>query len=149
MAYYSGPNGELWIDGSRAGQVRNWSFTTSVQTLDTTALGQTDTTAEYGLRNTSGTCSLFYWQDTPGSGGSCSTLINSIVQGRTASDTRGVAQAPAITSLRLRVNDGTADGRYIRGECLITSASMNMAQGEIFSAQITFQMIGAPTEVTL
>ena len=149
MAYYSGPNGELWINGSVAGQVRGWAFATTVQTLDTTALGQTDTTAEYGLRNTSGTCSLFYWQDTPGSGGSCSSLINSIVQGRTATDTRGVAQAPAITSLRLRVNDGTADGRYIKGECLITSATMSMAQGEIFSADISFQFIGAPVEVTL
>ncbi len=149
MAYYSGANGEMWIGGVKAGQVKNWAFGTTVATLDTTALGQTDGTSAYGLRNTAGSCSLFYHQDLPGSGGSCSDLIGKVLQGRTATAEAGVAQAPEQVELKLRVNDGTTQGRFIEGEVLITTAAMTMAQGEVFSADIGFQFVGAPLEVSL
>ena len=149
MAYYSGPNGELWIDGNVAGQVRNWSFATTVALMDTTALGQTDGTSTYGLRNTAGSCSLFYWQDGANKGGDCSTLIQHVVQGRTNVAVQGVAAAPRHVNLRLKVDDGSTNGRFIRGEVLITTATMSMAHGEIFSAEIGFQFLGAPVEATL
>ena len=149
MAYYSGPNGELWIDGAVAGQVKDWRFTTTVAVMDTTALGQTDGTSNYGLRNTAGSCTLFYWQDGANTGGDCSTLIQHVVQGRTNVAVQGVAAAPRHVNLRLKVDDGSTDGRYIRGEVLITAVNMAMSQGEIFSANIGFQFIGAPVEATL
>jgi len=149
MAYYSGANGELWIGGVRAGQVKNWSFGSTVATLDTTALGQTDGTVTYGLRTTAGNCSLFYHQELPGSGGSCSDLIRTVVQGRTSNAVPGVAKAPAQVDIKLRVNDGTTKGRFIEGEVLITTASMTMTQGTVFSADVGFQFVGAPVEVLL
>tara|TARA_R100001530_G_scaffold83483_1_gene58229 strand:- start:494 stop:946 length:453 start_codon:yes stop_codon:yes gene_type:complete len=150
MTYYSGANGDFWIAGTSVARVQKWAFNTTVALLDTTSLGDTDATSVYGIRNTAGSCSLFYWQDNQAQG-DCSKLIRNIVQGRTGSSTTvpGKATAPQSTSLRLRLIDGSTDGRFIRGEVLLTSATMTMAQGDVFSADITFQFLGAPVEATL
>ena len=148
MTYYSGANGDLWIAGTAVARVQKWTFSTTVAVLDTTPLGDTDATSAYGVRRTAGSCSLFYWQDGTAQG-DCSRLIRNIVQGRTNVATQGVATAPQHTSLRLRLNDGSTNGRFIRGEVLLTAATMTMAQGDVFSADITFQFLGAPVEATL
>jgi len=153
MAYYSGANGELWIAGKTVARVQKWTFSTTVAVLDTTPLGDTDATSAYGVRRTAGSCSLFYWQD-GNKQGDCSKLIQNIVKGRTTSTVQGIAAVPAVTSLRLRLDDGTVVsgtnvGKFIRGEVLLTSATMTMAQGDVFSADVTFQFIGAPVQATL
>ena len=148
MPYYSGANGDLQVGGTSIARVQKWAFSTTVALLDTTALGDTDAMSTYGVRNTAGSCSLFYWQDGQAQG-DCSRLIRNIVQGRTNVATQGVATAPQHTSLRLRLNDGSTNGRFIRGEVLLTAATMTMAQGDVFSADVTFQFLGAPVEATL
>ena len=52
--YYSGKDGELYIEGTKAAKVQNWSFSESMATLDTTGLGDTDRTLEPGIRSYSG-----------------------------------------------------------------------------------------------
>ena len=153
MTYYSGANGDFWIAGTSVARVQKWAFNTTVALLDTTPLGDTDATSVYGIRNTAGSCSLFYWQD-GNKQGDCSKLIQNIVKGRTTSTVQGIAAVPAVTSLRLRLDDGTVVsgtnvGKFIRGEVLLTSATMTMAQGDVFSADVTFQFIGAPVQATL
>lgn len=148
MAFYSGKDGELWIDGKKAARVRAWSVSSSVTTLDTTSLEQTDRTVISGIRSTSGNCSLFYYEATPGSSGDCGTLLKKVMQAATTSDT-GIAPAPQNVQLKLRVDDGTTIGRYIEGDCVITSASMTMAVGEVLSADVAFEFNGAPTSVVL
>ena len=155
MPYYSGANGDLQVGGSSIARVQKWAFSTTVALLDTTALGQTDATSVYGVRNSAGSCTLFYWQDGTAQG-DCSRLIRNIIQGRTTpgAGTPGNATDPQVTSLRLRLNDGTVVsgtnvGKFIRGEVLLTSATMTMAQGDVFSADVTFQFLGAPVEATL
>jgi len=149
MAYYSGPNGQLLINGQIAGQVRSWAFSTTVASLDTTSLGDTDSTLVPGLRSTSGTCSVFYHQTLPGSGGSASTLLTNIIHERLVGDTPGVAPHTVPITLRLKIADGSIGGRYVEGEVLITQASMSMSQSEVTAANIGFSFNGAPTGVVL
>ena len=64
-----------------------------------------------------------------------------------AADGQGV-EAEQVT-LRLKVEDGTVEGKYIEGECLLTSASMQMAVGEVLSAEIAFEFVGAPRDMLI
>lgn len=148
MAFYSGKDGELWIDGVKAARVRGWSVSSSVATLDTTSLEQTDRTVISGIRSTNGNCSLFYYETDPGSSGDCGTLLRKVMQAATTSDT-GIAPVPQNVRLKLKVNDGTTNGHYIEGDCVITSASMTMAVGEVLAAEVAFEFNGAPTSVVL
>ena len=146
MAFYSGKDGKLFIDGDQAARVRGWSISTSVSTLDTTSLEQTDRTVISGIRSTNGSCQLFYFQDTPGSGGSCSTLLQKVMK---AGTNQGIAPSPENVRLRLKVDDGSTNGRYWEGDCVITSASMTMAVGEVLSADVAFEFNGALTTVII
>lgn len=146
MAFYSGKDGKLFIDGSQAARVRGWAISSSVATLDTTSLEQTDRTVISGIRSTTGSCQLFYFQDTPGGGGSCSTLLQKIMK---AGTTQGIAPSPENVRLRLKIDDGSANGRYWEGDCVITSASMSMSVGEVLSADIAFEFNGAPTSIVI
>jgi hypothetical protein len=129
--------------------VQGWEFSTSVATLDTTSLGDTDRTVTPGIRSTTGNCTLFYYEENPGDRGDASTLLDKVIKARIAGESPGVAGAPEKVMLKLRVADGTTAGRYITGEAVITSASMAMAVGSILSAQVSFELNGAPTEVNL
>jgi len=155
MGYYSGTDGELQLYDAKAGthqtlaRVRNWSFSSSVATLDTTNLGDTDRTVVSGIRSTTGACSLFYYQDAPGGGGDASLLIRKLVQARTTQGDDGVAPKPQNARMKLRIKDGSVLGRYIEGDCVLTSVSMTMAVGEVLSADVAFEFNGAPLGVVL
>ena len=151
MAYYSGRDGELLIDGVKAGKVRSWSVSASASTLDTTTLEDTDRTVIYGVRSMTGNCSLFYYADnaTTKAGNDASVLLNKIIKARTTSTEPGTAADPETVTLRLRISDGTTSGKYIEGSVLITSVSMSMAVGEVLAAEVSFEFNGAPTGVNI
>ena len=46
-------------------KITNWTFNTSVNLLDTTTLSMWDKSSEYGLRTSTGTLTLLYYNDTP------------------------------------------------------------------------------------
>lgn len=48
---YSGINGSVTWGGTAIANIKNWSMTIDVGSLDTTAFGNADTTAVQGLRN--------------------------------------------------------------------------------------------------
>ena len=151
MAYYSGRDGELLIDGVKAGRVRNWSVSASVSTLDTTTLEDTDRTVIYGVRSMTGNCSLFYYTDNPTTkaGNDASVLLNKIIKARTTSTEPGKAADPETVTLRLLISDGTTSGKYIEGSALLTSVTMSMAVGEVLAAEVAFEFNGAPTGVNI
>lgn len=147
MSFYSGKDGRLLIDGTAAAKVRNWSYQASMQTLETTTLGDLDRTITNGIRSHSGACSLFYYATDPNntSTNSASVLVNKLI--KAAADGQG-AESQEVT-LRLKIDDGTANGKYIEGKCLLTSASMQMAVGEVLSAEVSFEFVGAPREMVI
>lgn len=147
MAFYSGTDGRLFIDNKAAAKVLNWSFSSSLNLLETTTLGDVDRTTTAGIRSSSGSCSLFYHADNPSdrSTNSASTLINKLVKGASGGQGAEAQQA----KIKLYINDGTTQGKYVEGNCWITGASMTMAVGAVLAAEISFEFDGSPTTAFL
>ena len=108
-------------------------------------------------RSTSGSCRVLYYDDGSGNinSNNASTFINKVIKARDGSPGFGASLYQGNepdenrSSLRLKVDDGSADGRYIEMRILITNVTLTMAVGEIFAADITFQASGAPTFVNI
>lgn len=151
MPFYSGQNGALLIDGNKAGRVVNWNFTSSVELLTTTTLGDTDKSSVAGLRSTNGTFALYYYADNPNdkTTNSASQALNKLMKGLIDPANPNEAAPAESVTLRLQLNDGTLSGKYIQGQAWITSVAMSMAIGEVFSATCGFEFTGALTEVNL
>ena len=130
-------------------KVTNWSIDSSQTPLNCTTLEDTDSTYINGLRNTTGSCRLFYYDDSTATPtNSASSLINKLIKARTTGTVAGKAAAPDSVTLKLQVVDGSTT-KEIEVEALITSASMAMSVGEVLSADIAFQVNGAPKTVSL
>lgn len=150
MAYYSGTSGQMLLDGTRLGRVTNWSFSTSLGLLDTTCLSDTDKSSVPGVRSTTGACRLFYHSYIEGGTpkNDCGTLLRKLVKQGWAGEPNRANEAVPVT-LRLKIDDSSVEGKYIEGKAYLTSVSMAMAVGEVLSADIAFELTGAPTIVAL
>jgi len=147
MAFYTGTDGRLLIEGENAAKVINWSFTSSLQVLETTTLSDRDRTAVPGIRSSSGSCSLFYYDADPTSTStnSASKLLNKIIKAG-GSNAQGAETEKVRLSLRVFTGGVT---RKIVGDVWITSANLTMSVGEVLSSDITFEFDGAPTNVLI
>ena len=96
----------------------------------------------------SGSCRLFYYQDGAGGGGDVTRLIQKCVKTSTPAG-NGVAADSAPATMKLHINDGSGAGRFIEFQCYLTSISMSMAVGEVFSADVNFEANGAPTGLVI
>ena len=148
MAFYSGKDGQLFIDGDKAAKVQSWSFSSSQAVLETTSLEDTDRTIVQGIRSYSGSARLFYYQASAGSGGDVTDLIGKCIKAGSGAGVGTAADSSAAT-LKLKIVDGSANGRFITFSTLITGISMNSAVGEVLSADISWESNGAPTEVSI
>ena len=151
--FYSGTQGQLFIDGAKAAKVRKWSLNSSLALLDTTTLGDTDATVTPGIRTNTGNCQLFYYAPADGTTGSnsCSVLINKLLKAKTAGAESGQAGEAQSVKLRLAVteSDSSTGAKYIEGDAYLTSVAMSCAVGEVFSADVAFKCNGAWKEVAL
>jgi hypothetical protein len=147
MPFYSGTDGRLLIDGTEAARVRNWSYSATQATLDTTSLADTDRTVTEGIRSHSGSCALWYYADLDGN--DAGLILRKLIKARTVGNEPGIAPESERVTLRLKIQDQTTDGKYIEGEAIITSAAMAMSVGEVLSAEIAFEFNGAPTAVNI
>ena len=145
MAFYTGTDGRLVIDGVNAAKVINWSFTSSLQVLETTTLSDRDRTAVPGIRSSSGSCSLFYYDADPTSTStnSASKLLNKISKAG-GSDAQGAETEKVLLDVCVVTVSGSSIRKFT-GDVWITSANMTMAVGEVLSCNITFEFDGAPT----
>jgi len=148
--YYSGKEGELLIDGTKVAKVRSWSFTFNQAILETVSLEDTDRTIIPGIRSYTGNASIYYYQDSAGSGsGSLSTLINNVIK---TSNTIGDGTNTESTTnfvFKLRIKDGSSGGRYIQFAAQPTSLTMTNSVGEVMAADLNFEVNGAPTDLDL
>lgn len=147
MPFYSGSNGELLIDGQKAARVASWSVSSSLGLLDTTCLADTDKSSTPGIRSTTGAISIFYYADADGN--SASEILNKLIKARVSGDEPNRAAEAEQMLVRLKVNNGTTEGKYIEGICWLTSVEMSMAVGQVLSANCAIEFTGAPTAVNL
>ena len=147
--FYSGKEGELLIGGTKVAKVRSWSFTFNQAVLETVSLEDTDRTIIHGTRSYTGSASVYYYQDVAGGGaGQLSTLITDIMkQGSSNGD--GTNAESVAMDFKLRIKDGSTDGRFIQFSAIPTSFSMTSAVGEVIAADISFEANGAPTGLAL
>ena len=131
MTYYSGKDGALTYAGVTVAKVGNWSVSSTVETLDVTNLSLSDRAFVPGLRSSTGSATIFYYDE------AAVPLLGRII--KTASVTES-------DILAIRLGWG---GKFIQGTCIITSGELNCAAGEIMQATIQFQFTGAPTSVGL
>ena len=153
--FYSGKEGELAIDGTKVAKVRSWSFSMNQAVLETVSLEDTDRTIIHGIRSYTGNASIYYYQDSAGSGsGELSTIISKIMKVGTDTDIGtgkgdGVNDESSLVFLKLKIKDGSASGRFIVFDVIPTSFTMTSAIGEVLSADISFEVNGAPTSLAL
>tara|TARA_R100001594_G_scaffold61249_1_gene95382 strand:+ start:64 stop:516 length:453 start_codon:yes stop_codon:yes gene_type:complete len=150
VGFYSGKDGQLYLDGSStaAAKVESWSLSATQATLDTTSLGDTDRTLIAGMRSSSGSCSIAYYSDDSGSN-EATTLLNKIIKARSSASVPGTAADSATTTFKLGFKDYQDTVKYITVEGVITSANISSSQGEILKADISFEVNGAPTGVSI
>ena len=159
MSYYTGSNGSLFLEGAEIAAVQNWSISTSVSLLSVRTLAETDDRFIASGRSTTGSCRVLYYQETPGYKGSnnASTFLNKVIKQRVAGGDfyqgatldQGNEAGEKRSLLRLKIDDSSANGRYIEMRVIITNVSMTMAVGEILAADISFQAHGAPMLVDI
>ena len=157
MSYYTGSSGSLLLEGAEIAAVQSWSISTSVSLLSVRTLAETDDRFIASGRSTTGSCRVLYYQETPGQKGTnnASTFLNKVIKQRDGSFNQGATLDQGNepnekrSLLRLKLDDGSTDGRYIQLRIIITNVSMTMAVGEILAADITFQAHGAPVLVDI
>jgi hypothetical protein len=130
MTYYSGKDGTLTYNGSSVAKVSNWSFSSSVDALETTAISDSDRSYAPGLRQFSGSATIFYYDDAP------KTLLERIV------GTSAVSES----AVAIKLGWGN---KYVQGNVIITSGELSCSVGEVMQATVQFQFTGALTGVTL
>lgn len=151
---YSGKDGKLYFDGSSgaSAKVKNWSFTASQAILETVSLGDTDRTIIPGIRSATGSCSIYYYQTSAGSGtptGGVSSFVDKFVKVGAGSGDVAVNPDSSSVRLKLAIDDTSTAMRYLEVIAYITSLTMTCSVGEVISADISFEVHGAPTAVAI
>ena len=154
MAFFTGTNGKLQLDGQTIAAVQSWTLNVSVQTLSVKTLGDTDDIIEPSGRSITGSCRILYYQDTLGTKStlnSASTFLNKVIKEREGGDNvyggsllQGNTTNEKFVDLKLIVNDGTSAGKFIELRALLTNVSLAMSVGEVVAADVQFQSNGAP-----
>lgn len=137
---YTGRDGRLLIDGTEQIKVTNWSLSGSLEMLETTTLGDSQRNYAPGVQEFNGSATLLYYNDGTGRNDAALALKKVLrISGVSDGDT---------VDMRLRLVEGSTN-HDVRLTTYITSFSFGASVGEVSSAQISFQGMGALIEVTI
>ncbi len=146
--FYSGQDGRLIVDDSTVAKVRSWSFTANQAVLETSSLEDTDRTLIPGIRSVTGSCSLYYYQETAGGTTDTGTLLSNLITANSGDGGEQGGGTKGTVKFQLKILDGNND-RSITFEAYITSLSMTNSVGEVLSADVSFEVNGAVTGLDL
>ena len=146
--FYSGQDGRLIVNDSTVAKVRSWSFTANQAVLETSSLEDTDRTLIPGIRSVTGSCSLYYYQQTAGGTTDTGTLLSNLITANSGSGGEQGGGTKSTVKFELKVLDGNND-RSITFYAYITSLSMTNSVGEVLSADVSFEVNGAVTGLDL
>ena len=133
MAIYTGQDGILKFNGLQQVNVRNWSVTTTVDTLEVTDLGDRKRRYIPGQENATATATIMYHDD------------NATLRNRLDTSIRSNAQSsPTPHKLELKW-----EGRDLDFEAYITSITITCTVGDVMTADVSFQMTGDYTAIDL
>ena len=145
MGYYSGGDGLMKVGSTTVATVTTWSFTASQETLDITTLGDRDRQLVGGTRSVSGSASISWYSASGASAGQkmASTLMGNLIK------TGASAAASDQVALTLGITDYDGDEKSITMTVVLTSIAMTSSQGEVLSAEVSFEAAAAPSALTL
>ena len=126
------------------GRLKNWSYTSQQQTLDTTSLQDTDKTIIAGVRSASGQASLLYYSEAVSNVERVGGHLIKPGSNNYNSQNFGDNTPPELCRIELSVDGGGSIGVYAQ----ITSFAMTCSVGEVVSADISFEVHGAPYQWT-
>lgn len=129
MAIKTAATAELRFNGTAIAKVRDVSLNISRDALDTTGIGQTDRTYDYGIRSTSGSGTLLY-DDT-------NTATRNIMN-RILSDTGDES------SVSIVLDTGASLGT-ITGDVVLTQVGVSVSVGDLVTVPISFNVSGKPS----
>lgn len=135
MPFYTGRTGKLRLGGSEVSKVRNWTLDTSVNMLDTTALGDTANAFTPGLFSATGSASLSYYN---GASTDVTNLLERIAK-------TGAVTDSDLVSLVFEV--GT--NQSFSANAFINSASITSSTDELTTVSFNFTINGPLTSVVL
>jgi len=167
MAYFTGATGKLFLNNTTTNvereiaAVQNWSVSSSVSLVSTKTLSQTDDVFTAVGRSTTGSCRILYYQENLGvksSDNSASTFLSKVLKSRDS--TAGIPSGASLDQndtdnsfntfrIRLKIDDGTGNGKFIDMRVFITNVSLSMSVGDVVAADIQFQCQGAPIAVDI
>ena len=133
---YTGRDGVMQLGGSTLAKVVSFSVQSSLETLETTTLGDNVRSYSPGITGYSGSATLLYYKDDSDTI-STTDLLNKLMKTGTA----GVSSSDTV-ELTFRWVDGI-DNNDIKLTAYITSASIGAATGDIVRAEVSFQGTGA------
>ena len=120
---------EVRYNGTRIGKARNIEFQTSRDTLETTTLNKWDRSFLPGIRDSSGSASLFYDPD--------DAVVSAIIN-----DT--YVDGTALSSIQMIFD--TALGKSVAADIVITNISMSASFGVAQVCDIQFRVSDKPTQ---
>ena len=133
---YTGRDGVMQLGGSTLAKVVSFSGQSSLETLETTTLGDSIRSYSPGVTGYSGSATLLYYKD-DSDVINTTDLLNKLIK----TGTNGVSSTDTV-ELTFRWVDGT-DNNDIKLTAYITSASIGAATGDIVRAEVSFQGTGA------
>ena len=131
MAFSSGRDGSLYVDGTRVARVSNWSLSGSVEVTEVTNLGDTERHYTPGLKSSQGSATIFYYDDAP------KVLISKVFKTGAATDADMVQLSLRWSQKKIEVN------------AFITQAEVSCQVGSVMQATVSFQVTGDYTALDL
>lgn len=137
---FTGRDGRLLIGGTEQLKVTTWSLTGTLEVLPTTTLGDYQQSYTPGVQSFSGSATLLYYKDDAGRNDAATALRKILrVDGIEDSDT---------VEFSLRFVDGSSN-HDVAFSAYVTSVTFGAGVGEVGTAQISFEVTGPLTSVTL
>jgi len=121
----------------RIGTVRNWSFSNTAETIDTTTLGDTYRDKVGGLKSTTGQAQLMYYRDSDDTDGPISNMLDAFRY----QDSETVRNEIRVL---FRLHHSSSGSRDFDFPALITNWSMACSVGEVVTVDCTFESQGSP-----
>lgn len=136
-SYYSGRDGSLTFAGQRIGKVSSWSISAKVDALEVTSLADTARDFTPGLKDASGSASVWCYQDNAGAPTAAQPLLNKVFR------TGGTSDADVY---RMELAYGP---HKLAFDCILTTADLNCSVGSVMQTTISFQICGDLVEASV
>jgi len=155
--FYSGQDGKLIVNDVTIAKVRSWSFTANQAVLETNSLADTDRKLIAGMRSVTGSCSIYYYRvqdDAADLTTDVGDLLGNVLTANPGTGSGGEQGGGTNSTVKfqLQIMDGgqsTGTNANLIFHAYITSLSMTSSVGEVMSADVSFEVNGAVTVLTL